>query len=80
MGTVTRFGRVNIVWVNAYAKAFTFEISPDGASWKEVYKTADGKGGTTYVTFDPTEARHVRVLCTKRGTQWGNAIRELEVY
>ena len=75
LGTVKRIGRVNIVWENAYAKAFTVEISPDGASWKEVYKTADGKGGTTYVTFDPTEARHVRVLCTKRGTQWGNAIR-----
>ena len=28
----------------------------------------------------PTEARHVRVGYTKRGTQWGNAIRELEVF
>ena len=80
LGVVKRIGRVNIIWENAYAKAFTAEVSADGKSWKEVYRTADGKGGTTRITFDSIEARHVRVTCTKRGTQWGNAIRELEVY
>ena len=78
--TVKRISRAVIVWENAYAKAFTVELSADGASWKEVYRTADGTGGTTHITFDPIEARHLRVTCTKRGTQWGNAIRELEVH
>lgn len=80
LGASKRIRRVVIVWENAFAKAFTVELSADGTSWKEVYKTADGKGGTTNITFDPTEARHVRVVCTERGTQWGQAIRELEVY
>jgi beta-galactosidase len=80
LGAVKRIGRVTIVWENAYAKVFTVEISTDGASWKEVYQTANGKGGTAKITFDPAPARHVRVVCTKRGTQWGNAIRELEVF
>jgi hypothetical protein len=80
LGAVKRISRAVIVWENAYAKAFTVELSADGASWKEVYRTAEGTGGTTHIAFDPVEARHLRVTCTKRGTQWGNAIRELEVY
>ena len=80
LGAAKRVSRVVIVWENAYAKAFTVEISPDGTSWKEIHKTADGKGGTTNITFDATEARYVRVVCTQRGTAWGHAIRELEVY
>ncbi len=79
LGAVKRVSRVVIVWENAYAQAFTVELSADGASWKEVHRTADGRGGRTHITFDPIEARHVRVTCTQRGTQWGNAIRELEV-
>jgi hypothetical protein len=80
LGAAKRVGRVVIVWENAYAKAFTVELSVDGTSWQGVYRTADGQGGTTNITFDPAEARYVRVVCTQRGTQWGHAIRELEVY
>lgn len=80
LGAAKRVGRVVIVWENAYAKAFTVELSVDGTSWQEVYRTADGQGGTTNITFDPAEARYVRVVCTQRGTEWGHAIRELEMY
>ncbi|HNQ87808.1 MAG TPA: discoidin domain-containing protein [Verrucomicrobiota bacterium] len=80
LGAVRRIGRVTIVWETAFARAFTVEVSIDGASWKEVYRTANGQGGTTHITWDPTEARHVRLVCTQRGTGWGNAVRELEVY
>ena len=80
LGAVKHISRVVIVWENAYAQAFTVELSADGASWKEVYRTSDGTGGTTRIAFDPIEARHVRVTCTRRGTQWGNALRELEVH
>ena len=80
LGAAKRVSRVVIFWENAYAKAFTVEFSIDATSWKEVYKTVDGKGGITNITFDATEARYVRVVCTERGTAWGHAIRELEVY
>lgn len=80
LGVARRVSRVVIAWENAYAKAFTVELSTDGRSWNEVYRTANGKGGTDNITFSPTKARHVRVVCTQRGTQWGNAIRELEVF
>lgn len=80
LGSVKKISRMNIVWENAYAKVFSVEISADAKSWTEVYRTEDGKGGRTKISFAPTEARHVRVVCTKRGTQWGNGIRELEVF
>ena len=75
-----KIGRVNILWENAYAKSFSVQVSPDGRTWTDVYKTNHGNGGLSEITFKPVTARHVRVLCTQRGTQWGNAIRELEIF
>ena len=80
LGSVMRISRVNIVWEAAFAKAFAVEISTDGDTWTEVYKTVAGKGGTTRISFAPTEAGHIRVVCAKRGTAWGNAIRELQAF
>jgi len=72
--------RIDILWQEAYAKAFTVEISMDGNSWSDVYKTDSGKGGTTEIQFSPAKAKYVRLNCTKRGTNNGNAVREIEVF
>ena len=45
----------------------------------QLYQSDQGQGGTSEIKFAPVEARHVRIFCTTSGTQWGNAIRELEV-
>ena len=74
-----KFNRINIIWETAYAKAFSVQASSDGKTWTDIYKTTDGKGGTTEIKLPGTEARHIRVVCTKRGTQWGNAIREIVI-
>jgi hexosaminidase len=79
LGESKKFTRINIVWETAYAKAFAVQMSNDGQTWTELYKTADGKGGTSEITLPTTDARHVRIVCTQRGTQWGNAIRELAI-
>lgn len=79
LGTTRSISRVNILWENAYAKSFAVQLSTDGQTWKDVYKTDAGEGGTTEIKFTPTETRHIRIVCTKRGTQWGNAIRELDI-
>lgn len=79
LGTPTKLTRINIVWEAAYAKTFAVQVSSDGLTWTGIYKTDDGKGGATEIRLPETEARHIRVLCTQRGTQWGNAIRELVV-
>jgi hypothetical protein len=36
--------------------------------------------GLVISIWQQAEARHVRISCTERGTQWGHAIRELEVF
>jgi hexosaminidase len=79
LGAIKKFSGINIVWEAAYAKAFAVQTSTDGQAWTEIYKTSDGKGGNTEIRLASTEARHVHIVCTQRGTQWGNAIRELEV-
>jgi hypothetical protein len=80
LGAAKKIGRVCIQWENAFAKAFSVQVSSDGKNWTDVYKTGDGKGGISEIQFAPVAARHVRLLCTKRGTQWGNAVYELEVF
>jgi beta-galactosidase len=80
LGAAKHITRVDILWEAAYAKAFSVETSSDGKAWSTVYKTDDGRGGQCEIKFAPTTARYVRIVCRQRGTQWGNAIRELEVF
>ncbi len=73
--------RVEIVWEGAFAKSYQILTSLDESTWKEVYSTTAGKGDTEKISFDPTPAQHVRVLCSERGLPaYGNSIRELRVY
>ncbi len=80
LGAVHKVGLVRILWEAAFSKAFSVQVSTDGQAWTQVYHTAEGKGGISEVKFAPVEARHIRVVGTERGTQWGHAIRELEVF
>lgn len=80
LGEEHRICRVRIMWEAAYAKGFSVEASIDGQQWTQICKTEEGKGGTSEISFAPVQARHVRLVCTKRGTEWGNAVRELAVF
>jgi hypothetical protein len=80
LGAAKKISRVRIQWETAFAKSFAIEISTDGKNWTAVYKTDGGKGGVDEIKFAPTVARHVRLVCTKRGTPWGNAVCEIGVF
>jgi beta-galactosidase len=80
LGERKKIGRVVIQWEAAFAKSFSVQVSPDGQAWTDVFKTDDGKGGVQEITFAPVEARHIRLVCAKRGTQWGHAVHELQVF
>jgi hypothetical protein len=80
LGEVRKISRVRITWENAYSKVFTVQASRDGQRWTDLFTDENGKGGVSEVKFAPLESRHVRIWCVKRGTQWGHAIRELEVF
>jgi beta-galactosidase len=80
LGGIWKISSVQILWEAAFSQSFSVEVSLDAQTWKTVYQTDTGKGGTSEIKFAPTDARHVRISCTKRGTQYGHAIRELEVF
>ena len=80
LGAVHQIDRVLITWETAYSKAFVLQVSRDGQHWTDLHTEDHCKGGTSDLRFRPVEARHVRVYGTKRGTQWGHAIRELQVF
>jgi hypothetical protein len=80
LGEVHTISRVRITWENAYSKVFAVQASKDGQRWTDLFTEQNGKGGISEVRFAPSEARHIRISCIKRGTQWGHAIRELEVF
>jgi hypothetical protein len=75
-----RVSRVVLDWEAAFAKAYAIEVSADGKTWKEVYRTAAGKGGTETVRFAPVQARWVRMTGTERATEFGYSLWEMSVY
>ncbi len=61
LGAAKKISRVQIQWEAAFAKSFSVQVSTDGKSWTDVYKTDDGKGGISEIKFAAVEARHVRL-------------------
>ncbi len=80
LGKTNSIQSIRITWENAYSKAYEIQTSLDGQTWWGIFTEEDGKGGVNEIKIEPVQARHIRVLCGKRGTQWGHAIRELEVF
>jgi hypothetical protein len=80
LGEPVEISRVELVWENAYGRSYTIQVSDDGETWKEVYKTDSSKGGTETIRFAPTKARRVRMYGTKRGTQHGYSLWEMRVF
>jgi hypothetical protein len=80
LGAEYRISHIRINWEAAFSKAYAVQVSVDGQKWTDVYQTGDGKGGISEIKFASTPARHVRISCMQRATQWGHAIRELEVF
>ena len=75
-----RISRVELDWEAAYARAYTLDVSLDGETWKEVYRTEQGRGGAEKVAFAPVEARWVRLTGTRRATEFGYSLWEFRVY
>ncbi len=80
LGSAEKVSHIRITWENAYSKEFAVQVSDNGHDWKEVFTNTNGQGGVSEIQFPAVEARHIRVFCLKRGTQWGHAIRELQVF
>jgi beta-glucosidase len=80
LGKPMTIGRVRLVWEDAYALAYTIQVSQDGTHWMDVYKTQKGEGGTEDIAFAPVKALWVRMYGTERATQFGYSLYRFEVY
>ena len=72
--------RVVLHWEAAYGRAYRIEVSTDNSTWRTVWSTTTGNGGTDNAAFAATSARYVRMMGVTRGTSYGYSLYELEVY
>ncbi|MEV4141133.1 discoidin domain-containing protein [Dactylosporangium sp. NPDC049742] len=80
LGAPAALSRVAITWENAYAKAFTVQLSTDGAAYTQAYATTTGTGGQQSIPVTGT-ARYVRINLTQRALPaYGYSMWELQVY
>jgi acyl-homoserine lactone acylase PvdQ len=80
LGSVQSVSRVILRWEDAYGSGYRIEVSSDGSTWRTVWSTTTGNGGTDNDTFAATTARYVRMTGTGRGTSYGYSLYEFEVY
>jgi len=79
LGKEESIDRVCVEWENAFASGYQIQVSSDGVNFTSVCKVNNGDGGIDTLSFDPVNARYVRVLCTAAGTMWAYSILELRV-
>lgn len=70
---------VKLVWERAYGVRYRIDTSLDGKSWRTLWSTASGRGGTVPVDARGTVARYVRMFGTQRSGQYGYSLLELEI-
>jgi len=79
LGKRWEVSEILVHWENAHATAYRVEISTDGKTWKKVYSTTQGQGGDVTVQVPKTPAQLVRMYGTKRSTDYGFSLLDVEV-
>jgi len=80
LGKSVTIDHVKLLWEDAYASAYSIQVSQDGKNYADVYTTQNGTGDPETIKFAPVAARFVRVYATKRATQFGVSLFSVEVY
>jgi chitosanase len=80
LGKTQDVARVRLHWEGGYAKAYRVQVSDDAASWRDLYATTDGDGGTDDLKMLDGTGRYLRVLGTRRGTPQGYTVYEVQGY
>jgi len=80
LGNTYNVNEVKLNWERAYAKAYQVQVSNDASTWKTIYSTSSGTGGTNDLTGLSGVGRYVRIYGTVRGTKWGYSLWEISVF
>lgn len=71
---------VDLVWEVSYAIEYEIQVSKNGKEWETVFKETNGDGDKDVITFDPKEARYIRMMGLKRKTQYGFSLYTFNVF
>ncbi|MFE2427680.1 discoidin domain-containing protein [Streptomyces sp. NPDC059373] len=78
LGQAAAISQVVLKWEN-YGTAYRIEVSDDASTWRTIYSTSTGTGGTE--THDVTgTGRYVRLYGTARANGYGYSLWEFQVY
>lgn len=82
LGEVTTVDNVKVYWESARATDFNIEVSTDGSKYEIVkeLRNEDKNKLTNEISFDPVEARYVRMQGLVPATKYGYSIYEFEIY
>ncbi|MFA6356782.1 MAG: discoidin domain-containing protein, partial [Candidatus Omnitrophota bacterium] len=80
LGEGYNIDKLIISWESAFASSYKIDVSSDKTSWKEVFSTASGRGGTETVTFPLSWARYVRIDLIKKNGELGFSVREISIF
>lgn len=80
LGAPQEIARVTLHWETAFAKAYRLQVSDDAKTWKDIYSTDKGSGGTEHIAVTPVTARYVRMQGIHRATGFGYSLYSFEVY
>ena len=79
LGSRMRIERVILHWETAFGRAYQLQTSDDAIHWTDIYSTNASEGEVDNLEVYGS-GRYVRVYGTRRGTQFGYSLWELEVY
>lgn len=71
---------LKIYWEAAYTKHYVIGYSSDNLTYVSNYTVHNGNGGEDILNLSPRTGRYLKIDLIERGTSWGNAIYEIEVY
>ena len=80
LGSSQKLGTAVLSWETAAAKSYQIQTSDDGSTWKTVYSTTAGAGGTETISLDGASGRYVRMYGTQRLTKYAYSMFDFEVY
>src|SRR5690349_1789003 len=80
LGAAQEVTRVRLHWASAYAKGYRLQLSDDGATWTDAYRTTAGNGGVDDLRTLHGRGRYLRVLATQRATPGGYSLWDVRAY
>ena len=78
LGETKQIGRIVLEWETAYGKEYTIQVSDDAESWIQIIQEANSDGGRDDHLVSAL-GRYVRIVGTKRATEWGYSLYEIWV-